>query len=188
MNRLQGLGKHAVELACLNVVLVRGNIRNRLVKGLSELENALTPLVNKPGGLFAVDNCGVLVKQTKPLLLSSPETIKKELIEENVLAERWHTLMLAVWQRGGDDLWQYSPVGNVGYVAKISRTTNSHSSEIIEEYHKWMYKTKRNGNEYVLLHKYGLEQYEKNCETEGFDDVYEVLVAGVEAFAKRLKL
>ena len=102
--------------------------------------------------------------------------------------ERWHELMLAVWQRSSSDLWQYSPVGNIGYIAKISRTTNSHSSEIIEEYHKWMFKTKRNGNEYVLLHKWGLEQYEKNCETEGFDDVYEILVAGVEAFAEKIKM
>jgi len=198
MNRLQGLGKRAVELACLNVVLVRNSntstntseLRKRLVKGLGELEHALAPLVNKQGGLFALEDCGVLVKQTKPLLLSSPQTIKKDLIsvDSDISGERWHTLMLAVWQRSGSDLWQYSPVGNIGYIAKISRTTNSHSSEIIEEYHKWMYKTSRNSNEFILLHKYGLEQYEKNCEGEGFDDVYEVLLAGVQSFAEKIKM
>merc|ERR1712167_536044 len=49
MNRLQGLGKRAVELACLNVVLVRdgeksvssSELRKCLVKGLGELEHAL---------------------------------------------------------------------------------------------------------------------------------------------------
>ena len=59
MERLRGLSKRAVELATANVFLVRSKngtasseLRSRLVQGLGELEQALSPLVTTPGGLF----------------------------------------------------------------------------------------------------------------------------------------
>ena len=50
-----------------------------------------------------------------------------------------------------------------------------------------MGKTTRGDSEFIMLHKYGLETYEKNCDTDEYDDVYSILISGVETFAKKLK-
>ena len=216
MERLRGLSRRAVVQATSNVFLVRSGpgqksdenaLRSNLVKGLNELENALAPLITSPGGLITVADCGDLLRNTKPLLLSSPENILKNInqlgednsedkvqaadqtkeVQDNDLSKQisdWNNYMLAIWQRSDESLFTYSPVGNKGYIAKTHRLTNSHKNNIIEFYHKFMLSENRTESEILTMHKVGLENYESGFKGDSFDDVYEILCEGVKCLAK----
>lgn len=223
MERLRGLSRRAVVQATSNVFLVKyansdskvqqSELRNNLVKGLNELEQALAPLITSPGGLITVSDCGKLLKETKPLLMSSPENILKNILnlEEKLEQDRpnsrlsnkssdegiepdadnmsksaiyWHNYMLAIWQRAENDLFAYSPIGPNGYLAKTNRLSNSHKNNIIDCYHKFILSEKRTESEILLLHRYGLENYESNFKGDSFDDMYDLLCQGVKKFAE----
>ena len=170
MERLKGLSRRAVVQATSNVLLVKkqngaavakseeSEMRNNLIRGLNELEAALAPLITSPGGLLTVADCSSLLKQTKPLLMSSPEVTLKKILEiqsfknsnstgnsnqltdlkisQNVI--NWNNYMLSIWQRSESNLFNYSPTGKLGYVSHQNRLNNSHKMAVIENYHKFI--------------------------------------------------
>jgi len=188
MNRLKGLSKRAVESTTNNIFLVRhtqyvdsSTLRRRLTKGLGDLESALAPLVASPGGLMSIDNCSEMIKSTKPLLMSSPEVIAKQIDGKDLT--KWNMLMLAIWQRTENDLWQYSPCGPKGFIAATTHSLHNSHHVIVQNYHQWLSEVTRSKDELLTMHRYGIENYEKNTENSEFDHVYEILVKGIEILA-----
>merc|ERR1712157_372381 len=224
MERLKGLSRRAVVQATSNVLLVKkqnnngsavakseeSEMRNNLIRGLNELEVALAPLITSPGGLLTVADCSFLLKQTKPLLMSSPEVTLKKILEIESLKNsnstdssnskqvtdlkisqnvtNWNNYMLSIWQRSDSNLFNYSPTGKLGYVSHQNRLNNSHKMVVIENYHKFINQENRSESEILLLHRYGLENYESNFKGDSFDDVYDLLCQGVKKFGEILEV